>query len=206
METKPETQSTSETQPEVTRRKFLTGAALAAGAAGIGAASYFVAGPNRVSRSHATKVIVIGIDGMDPRLSKAMMAAGDLPNLAKMTAGGGFSSLGTSIPPQSPVAWSNFINGSGPGSHGIFDFIHRHPHDQCARSFRQRKRFPVTVSWNGATTICSLISGRLTTSRRKRCFADKAFRSGIFWTRNESIPFFTTCRRTILPARQDRTR
>ena len=31
------------------------------------------------------------------------------------------------MPPQSPVAWANFINGAGPGSHGIFDFIHRHP-------------------------------------------------------------------------------
>jgi predicted AlkP superfamily phosphohydrolase/phosphomutase len=30
-----------------------------------------------------------------------------------------------------PVAWANFINGAGPGSHGIFDFIHRHPHQQC---------------------------------------------------------------------------
>ena len=72
---------------------------------------------------------------MDPRLSAAMMKAGDLPNLAKMTAAGGFSKLGTSIPPQSPVAWSNFINGSGPGSHGIFDFIHRHPHEHCKPYF-----------------------------------------------------------------------
>ncbi len=72
-------------------------------------------------------MIVIGIDGMDPRLSERMMKAGLLPNLAKLRAGGGFSRLGTSTPPQSPVAWANFINGAGPGSHGIFDFIHRHP-------------------------------------------------------------------------------
>jgi len=43
--------------------------------------------------------------------------------------------LQTSIPPQSPVAWSNFINGAGPGSHGIFDFIHRDPSEQCAPFF-----------------------------------------------------------------------
>ena len=55
------------------------------------------------------------------------MKAGQLPNLEKLRAGGGFSHLGTSTPPQSPVAWANFINGAGPGSHGIFDFIHRHP-------------------------------------------------------------------------------
>ena len=36
----------------------------------------------------------------------------------KLRAAGGFSKLGTSIPPQSPVAWANFINGAGPGSHG----------------------------------------------------------------------------------------
>ena len=35
--------------------------------------------------------------------------------------------LGTSIPPQSPVAWSTFITGLDPGGHGIFDFVHRDP-------------------------------------------------------------------------------
>ncbi len=125
-----------------TRRRLLTSAALAAGAAGVGAASYFVGGPNRVSRSLGMKVIVIGIDGMDPRLSHAMMKAGELPHLARMTAAGGFSPLGTSIPPQSPVAWSNFINGSGPGSHGIFDFIHRHPHEQSKPFFSAAETLP----------------------------------------------------------------
>jgi predicted AlkP superfamily phosphohydrolase/phosphomutase len=59
-----------------------------------------------------------------------MMNEGRLPHLARLRAQGSFSKLGTSIPPQSPVAWANFINGAGPGSHGIFDFIHRHPHEQ----------------------------------------------------------------------------
>jgi len=35
--------------------------------------------------------------------------------------------LGTSTPPQSPVAWADVISGADPGVHGIFDFIHRHP-------------------------------------------------------------------------------
>ena len=35
---------------------------------------------------------------------------------------------GTSTPPQSPVAWSNFITGRDTRcGHGIFDFIHRDP-------------------------------------------------------------------------------
>ncbi len=116
----------------IDRRTLLKGAAAATlGAASLGAASYWLGGVSRVSRSLGKKVIVIGIDGMDPRLTSSMMREGLLPNLAKMSSQGGFSDLATSCPPQSPVAWANFINGAGPGSHGIFDFIHRHPHEQC---------------------------------------------------------------------------
>jgi predicted AlkP superfamily phosphohydrolase/phosphomutase len=108
------------------RRTFLkrTAAVAAVGAAGAG---IYLGSVNRVSRAAGKKVIIIGIDGMDPRLSESMMKEGQLPNLARMRASGGFSTLGTSTPPQSPVAWANFINGAGPGSHGIFDFIHRQP-------------------------------------------------------------------------------
>src|SRR5262245_32863489 len=116
-----------------TRRTFLKRAVAAAavGTAGVAGAGVWLGSVRRVSRSAGKKVIVIGIDGMDPRLSERMMNEGALPNLAKLRATGGFSPLGTSIPPQSPVAWANFINGSGPGSHGIFDFVHRHPQEQC---------------------------------------------------------------------------
>lgn len=113
------------------RRTLLKGAAATLAAAGVGAASYWLGSVSHVSRSVGKKVIIIGIDGMDPRLTESMMRSGLLPNLAKLSSRGGFSSLGTSTPPQSPVAWANFINGAGPGSHGIFDFIHRHPQDQC---------------------------------------------------------------------------
>jgi predicted AlkP superfamily phosphohydrolase/phosphomutase len=76
------------------------------------------------------KVIVIGFDGMDPRLCTQLMDAGELPNLASMRDIGGFKPLATTIPPQSPVAWASFITGANPGVHGIFDFIHRNPDQQ----------------------------------------------------------------------------
>ncbi len=71
----------------------------------------------------AKRMIVLGVDGMDPVFLSEMMAAGEVPNLARMAETGGFKPLGTSIPPQSPVAWSNFITGMNPGGHGIFDFV-----------------------------------------------------------------------------------
>ncbi len=73
------------------------------------------------------KLLVIGIDGMDPQLLERFMAAGKMPNFSALAARGGFTRLTTSIPPQSPVAWSNLITGMDPGGHGIFDFIHRDP-------------------------------------------------------------------------------
>lgn len=73
------------------------------------------------------KVIVLGFDGLDHELTRQMIDTGRLPGLARLAQTGGFAPLGTSIPPQSPVAWSSFITGLDPGGHGIFDFIHRDP-------------------------------------------------------------------------------
>jgi len=125
--------SPSQETSSVNRREFLrrTAAASAIGAVGLGGGGYWLSRRKRPSRALGKKVIVVGVDGMDPRLARSMMDEGLLPNLSKLRTSGGFSDLGTSIPPQSPVAWASFINGAGPGSHGIFDFVHRHPEKQC---------------------------------------------------------------------------
>jgi predicted AlkP superfamily phosphohydrolase/phosphomutase len=73
------------------------------------------------------RVIVLGFDGLDYDVTRALIDSGRLPNFARLASSGGFAPLGTSIPPQSPVAWSTFITGLDPGGHGIFDFIHRDP-------------------------------------------------------------------------------
>src|SRR6266403_774488 len=77
-------------------------------------------------RGH-NKLIVLGIDGMDPQLLKRFIQEGKMPNFATLMRQGAFRELTTSIPPQSPVAWSNLITGMNAGGHGIFDFIHRDP-------------------------------------------------------------------------------
>jgi len=75
------------------------------------------------------RVVVLGIDGLDPELlAEAMQRFPQrMQNFQSLVDEQGLHSLGTSTPPQSPVAWSNFITGLGPGGHGIFDFIHRDP-------------------------------------------------------------------------------
>jgi predicted AlkP superfamily phosphohydrolase/phosphomutase len=81
------------------------------------------------SRGHAAgrRVIVLGFDGLDYDLTRQLIAAGRMPAFAALASKGTFAPLGTTIPPQSPVAWSTFITGLDPGGHGIFDFIHRDP-------------------------------------------------------------------------------
>lgn len=73
------------------------------------------------------KVVVLGFDGLDHELTGQMLGTGRLPGLARLARTGGFAALGTTVPPQSPVAWSTFITGLDPGGHGIFDFVHRDP-------------------------------------------------------------------------------
>ncbi len=73
------------------------------------------------------KVVVVGLDGLDPSIAEGLMEHGDLPNLDRLRRSGGYSRLGTTLPPQTPVAWSSFAVGGNPGVHGIFDFLHRDP-------------------------------------------------------------------------------
>ena len=87
------------------------------------AAAVACSGHQRIGR----RVIVLGFDGMDYGLTRDLIARGRMPNFQRLAQSGAFAPLGTSIPPQSPVAWSNFITGLDPGAHGIFDFIHRDP-------------------------------------------------------------------------------
>ncbi len=77
--------------------------------------------------SQVNRVIILGFDGMDPGIATQMLAAGRLPNLAKLREQGCFLPLATSCPAMSPVAWSSFMTGASPGRHGIFDFLHRDP-------------------------------------------------------------------------------
>ena len=84
------------------------------------------AGCSHVSTQAAGKrMIVLGVDGMDPVFVENHWS--ELPNLNRLRTEGDFRRLATSVPPQSPVAWSSVTTGMDPGGHGLFDFVHRDP-------------------------------------------------------------------------------
>src|SRR5689334_21784488 len=82
---------------------------------------------NPFKHAHAKRVVIVGMDGMDPGLATKFMQEGRLPNFEKLANAGVFRALDTSNPSMSPVAWSTFTTGTDPGSHGIFDFLTRDP-------------------------------------------------------------------------------
>lgn len=80
-----------------------------------------------------SKLIVLGLDGLEPTLLARYFAEGRCPNLKALADSGGYRELATTTPSESPVAWSSFITGQNPGRHGIFDFLHRDPRNYTPR-------------------------------------------------------------------------
>lgn len=76
-------------------------------------------------KAHVKKVIFLGLDGLDPKLTERYLEEGKLPNLARLKEQGSYSRLRTTFPALSPVAWSTFATGVNPAKHNIFDFLNR---------------------------------------------------------------------------------
>jgi predicted AlkP superfamily phosphohydrolase/phosphomutase len=76
-------------------------------------------------KSQTTRVVVVGLDGLDPDRVRRLMSEGRLPHLKLLAERGTFTNLATTLPPISPVAWSSFQTGVNPGKHNIFDFLNR---------------------------------------------------------------------------------
>ncbi len=121
------------------------------------------------------KVIVIGLDGLEPKLVETMLQAGELPNLAKLKTQGGYRRLRTTYPPQTPVAWSTFSTGTNPGGHGIFDFLRRDPQTYlpalALNQYEQKNAFtlPRVVNLRRGVPLWDLLSQAGVASTVLRC-------------------------------------
>ena len=76
-------------------------------------------------RARVKRVVVLGLDGLDPALCEQWMAEGLLPEFTSLAKEGTFSRLRTTYPAISPVAWSSFMTGVDPTRHNVFDFLNR---------------------------------------------------------------------------------
>lgn len=106
---------------------------------------------------------MIGLDGLDPRITRRLSAQGALPHLARLQERGGFAPVATTYPAQTPVAWSTFATGTNPGGHGIFDFLRRDPAtyrpDLALNRYEQKSSFlpPSAVNLRGGEPVWEVL-------------------------------------------------
>ena len=79
----------------------------------------------RRGRPLVKRLVILGFDGQDPRITDRYLQAGKLPNLSRLADTGSYTRLRTTFPSVSPVAWSSFSTGTNPARHNIFDFVDR---------------------------------------------------------------------------------
>jgi len=159
------------------RRPRVSIATLALAASALGLVALPATGCRRQG-SRVPRVVILGLDGLDYDLAGGLMKEGRLPGLSRLARAGGFSPLGTAIPAQSPVAWSNFITGLDAGGHGIFDFIQRDPATMVPYLSTSRTDPPTHVLELGGWQF-PLSGGKVELLRRGRAFWEILEKRGI---------------------------
>ncbi len=157
---------------QINRRQFLKAAAGTAAFAFSGAGRWEsfsdpsrLPGPFLRNRGQVNKAIVLGMDGLDPKLLRRFVEEGKLPTFKRMMERGHFGELQTTMPPQSPVAWASFITGCNPGGHGIYDFIHRDP-TTFTPYLSTSRSYPAESSFEIGSWSLPLGSGRVDLLRK----------------------------------------
>ena len=79
--------------------------------------------PARAPSPTHDRVIVLGLDGVDPLVVDLLLSEGKLPNFAKLRQGGAYGRLVSSKPLLSPIIWTTIATGKTPLEHGISHFV-----------------------------------------------------------------------------------
>jgi predicted AlkP superfamily phosphohydrolase/phosphomutase len=93
----------------------------------------------------ADRVLIIGWDGVDWKVLRPMLDAGELPALAGLIERGAHGDCLSSVPSHSWCAWPSFMTGLNPAGHGVFDILEHKP--------GVSKRLPVTYRSIKAPTV-----------------------------------------------------
>ena len=74
------------------------------------------------TRAPLGRILVIGWDGADWESIRPLVAAGQMPHLARLLADGAYGDLRSYDPMFSPLLWTTVATGKAPTEHGIADF------------------------------------------------------------------------------------
>jgi hypothetical protein len=96
-----------------------------------------------------TRLLVIGVDGLEWDILLPLMERGELPHLQNLLTDGVGGRLETLEPTLSPVIWTTIATGKTPAAHGITDFTWTAPSGET-RLFTSRQR-RVPALWTMAS-------------------------------------------------------
>ena len=153
--------------------------------AGLGGGGVLARQPAAASRAACgKKVIVIGIDGMDPRLCRAHDEGGPAAQPREAARSRRLQPAGHQHSAAKPRRLGQLHQRRRAR---VARHLRLHPSpsrtSSAHRSTRPRRRCPAKAAGKSATTSCSSISGRSITSRRRPCCGGRACRSGTISTR-----------------------
>jgi predicted AlkP superfamily phosphohydrolase/phosphomutase len=91
------------------------------------------------------RVLIIGWDGVDWKILRPLLDAGELPVLSGLIDRGAHGDCLSTVPSHSWCAWPSFMTGLNPAGHGVFDILEHKP--------GVSKRLPITYRSIKARTI-----------------------------------------------------
>ncbi len=93
------------------------------------------------------RVLVVGLDGADPRTIDLLISEGKLPTFAKLRQEGAYAPLQSAEPLLSPIIWTTVATGKTPDKHRIGHFVAVNP--QTGQPLPVTSRMPaVKAVWN----------------------------------------------------------
>ncbi len=96
------------------------------------------------------RVIILGIDGLDPYTIDLLMSEGQLPNFARLRQDGAYGKLLADPPLLSPVLWTTIATGKTPDVHGIGHFV--------AAASENGDKLPVTSAMRRVKAVWNIAS------------------------------------------------
>ena len=102
------------------------------------------------SQTGPGRVIVLGLDGMDPETVDLLMSEGKMPSFAKLRQEGAYGRLMSSKPLLSPIIWTTIATGKTPEEHHIGHFV--------AVNEKTGEQLPVTSQMRKVKALWNILS------------------------------------------------
>jgi predicted AlkP superfamily phosphohydrolase/phosphomutase len=76
-----------------------------------------------INKDHSSRVLMIALDGAEPRLVEQWMSEGLLPNLKRLNSKGAYGRLQSSADWLAGSPWPTFYTGTMPSEHGLYHYL-----------------------------------------------------------------------------------